>query len=163
MLACHLGENLNQSYVPLQPLSVHDAWSPVLWRKTKAHLEYLHLQILSIVPGAQLKRIFERRTNFDLRRLLNGKINWIGNPRFFEKFLVGAESFMTSMLFRLELDLSMSMSALNFLKLNPNLRKRTGESLVQSSKMKVRIAVWFIHHYRSHFVPEGHVVCYPYR
>jgi len=33
------------------------------------------LQILSIVTGAQLKRIFERRTNFDLRRLLNGKFS----------------------------------------------------------------------------------------
>jgi vacuolar fusion protein MON1 len=41
--------------------------------KTRSHLEYLHLQILSIVSAAQLRRIFERRTNFDLRRLLNGK------------------------------------------------------------------------------------------
>ena len=73
---------------------------------------------------------------------------------------------MTSMLFRLELDLTMYMSALNCLKLDPNLRKRTGESLVPSSKMNVRI-VWFTYHYGSHFVPEGHVIitviCYPYR
>ena len=40
--------------------------------KTRSHLEYLHLQILSIVTASQLRRIFERRTNFDLRRLLNG-------------------------------------------------------------------------------------------
>jgi hypothetical protein len=40
--------------------------------KTRSHLEYLHLQILSVVSAAQLKRIFERRGNFDLRRLLNG-------------------------------------------------------------------------------------------
>jgi len=33
--------------------------------------EYLHLQILSIVTAAQLRRIFKYRTNFDLRRLLN--------------------------------------------------------------------------------------------
>lgn len=44
----------------------------LLWSKTRSHLEYLHLQILSIVTAAQLRRIFERRTNFDLRRLLNG-------------------------------------------------------------------------------------------
>lgn len=44
-----------------------------LWSKIRSHLEYLHLQILSIVTGSQLKRIFERRTNFDLRRLLNGE------------------------------------------------------------------------------------------
>lgn len=40
--------------------------------KIRSHLEYLHLQILSIVTASQLRRIFERRTNFDLRRLLNG-------------------------------------------------------------------------------------------
>jgi hypothetical protein len=42
--------------------------------KTRSHLEYLHLQILSVVTAGQLRRIFERRTNFDLRRLLNGYI-----------------------------------------------------------------------------------------
>lgn len=40
--------------------------------QTRTHLEYLHLQILSIVTASQLRRIFERRTNFDLRRLLDG-------------------------------------------------------------------------------------------
>ena len=37
------------------------------------HLEYLHLQILSVLTATQLRRIFERRTNFDLRRLLEGE------------------------------------------------------------------------------------------
>ena len=59
-------------------------------------------------------------------------------------FLLGAESFLTSMLCRLELDLTMTMSALNCLKLDPNLRKRIGESLVPSSKMKVHIVLTFI-------------------
>ena len=63
--------------------------------------------------------------------------------------LVGAESFMTSMLFRLEFDLTMTMSALNCLKLDPSLRKRIGESLVPSSKMKVRM-VSFTHHYGTY-------------
>ncbi|KAF9568812.1 DUF254-domain-containing protein [Agrocybe pediades] len=86
---------------------------------TRSHLEYLHLQILSIVTAAQLKRIFERRTNFDLRRLLNG-----------------AEPFMNSLLLRLETDIAMTMSSLNCLKMEPNIRKRLAESLVPSSKMK---------------------------
>lgn len=43
-----------------------------LRRKTRSHLEYLHLQVLSVVTVAQLRRIFERRTNFDLGRLLRG-------------------------------------------------------------------------------------------
>ncbi|KAF8908989.1 vacuolar fusion protein MON1 [Gymnopilus junonius] len=85
----------------------------------RSHLEYLHLQILSIVTATQLKRIFERRTNFDLRRLLNG-----------------AEPFMHSLLSRLETDIAMTMSSLNCLKVEPNLRKRLAESLVPNSKMK---------------------------
>ena len=69
---------------------------------------------------------------------------------------------MTSMLNRLEFDLTMTMSALNCLKLDPNLRKRIGESLVPSSKMKVCI-VSSIYHYSTYFVSEGHVIYYPYR
>lgn len=44
-----------------------------LLRKTRLHLDYLHLQILSVVTAQQLKKMFERRTNFDLRRLLGGR------------------------------------------------------------------------------------------
>ncbi|KAF8073683.1 trafficking protein Mon1-domain-containing protein [Lyophyllum atratum] len=86
---------------------------------TRSHLEYLHLQILSIVTAAQLRRIFERRTNFDLRRLLNG-----------------AESFLSSLLDRLEFDLAMSTSSLQCLRLDYSLRKRAAEALLPSSKMK---------------------------
>ncbi|KAF8172004.1 trafficking protein Mon1-domain-containing protein [Mycena galopus ATCC 62051] len=80
--------------------------------KTRSHLEYLHLQILSIVTAAQLRRVFERRTNFDLRRLLNG-----------------AETFLTSMLSRLEFDLAMATSSLHCLRLDASIRKRAGETL----------------------------------
>ncbi|TFK27965.1 DUF254-domain-containing protein [Coprinopsis marcescibilis] len=86
---------------------------------TRAHLEYLHLQILSIVSATQLKRIFERRTNFDLRRLLNG-----------------AETFMNSMLSRVECDLAMTTSSLSCLKLDHGLRKRIAEVIMPSSKIK---------------------------
>lgn len=92
--------------------------SPSL-RKTRAHLEYLHLQILSIVTGSQLKKIFERRTNFDLRRLLSG-----------------AESFVISMLGRVENDLAMTTSSLCCLKLDPNLRKKVADTLMPTSKIK---------------------------
>ncbi|KAL4069883.1 vacuolar fusion protein MON1 [Scleroderma yunnanense] len=86
---------------------------------TRSHLEYLHLQILSIVTAAQLKRIFERRTNFDLRRLLNG-----------------AEPFLFSLLGRLESDLALTMSSLHCLQLDPSLRARVAEALVPITKMK---------------------------
>ncbi|KAJ6475067.1 trafficking protein Mon1-domain-containing protein [Mycena vitilis] len=86
---------------------------------TRSHLEYLHLQILSIVTVAQLRRVFERRTNFDLRRLLNG-----------------AETFLTSLLSRLEFDLAMATSSLHCLRLEASIRKRAAEALVPPSKMK---------------------------
>ncbi|KAG2151303.1 DUF254-domain-containing protein [Suillus clintonianus] len=86
---------------------------------TRSHLEYLHLQILSIVTASQLRRIFERRTNFDLRRLLDG-----------------AEPFLFSLLGRMELDLAMATSSLNCLQLDPSLRARVAEALVPTSKMK---------------------------
>ncbi|KNZ73044.1 Vacuolar fusion protein MON1 [Termitomyces sp. J132] len=89
---------------------------------TRSHLEYLHLQILSIVTAVQLRRIFERRTNFDLGRLLNG--------------VTGAENLLSSLLIRLELDLSMSTSSLQCLKLDSNLRKRAAEALLPPSKLK---------------------------
>lgn len=87
--------------------------------KTRFHLEYLHLQILSVVSAEQLRRMFERRNNFDLRRLLSG-----------------AEPFMYSLLSRLEFDLAMSTSSLQCLKLDPGLRKRIADTLVPTNKIK---------------------------
>ncbi|KAH7919246.1 DUF254-domain-containing protein [Leucogyrophana mollusca] len=86
---------------------------------TRSHLEYLHLQILSIVTAAQLRRIFERRTNFDLRRLLNG-----------------AEPFLFSLLGRMEFDLAIATSSLHCLQLDPSLRARVADSLVPMTKIK---------------------------
>lgn len=80
---------------------------------TRSHMEYLHLQILSIVTGAQLRRMFERRTNVDLGRLL-----------------AGADSFLTSLITRMEFDLAMATSSLHCLKLEPGLRKRAADILI---------------------------------
>ncbi|KAI0354891.1 DUF254-domain-containing protein [Trametes cingulata] len=86
---------------------------------TRFHLEYVHLQILSVVSAGQLKRMFEQRRNFDLRRLLGG-----------------AEPFLYSLLARLEWDLAMSTSSLHCLKLDPVLRKSVADILVPTSKIK---------------------------
>ncbi|KAH9891571.1 trafficking protein Mon1-domain-containing protein [Cubamyces lactineus] len=86
---------------------------------TRFHLEYLHLQILSVVSAEQLRRMFEQRRNFDLRRLLSG-----------------AEPFLESLLARLEWDLAMSTSSLHCLKLDPVLRKAVADILVPTTKIK---------------------------
>lgn len=89
-------------------------------RKTRFHLEYLHLQILSVVSAEQLRRMFERRPNFDLRQWLSG-----------------AEPFLHSLLSRLEWDLAMGTSSLQCLKVEPALRKSVADVLVPTSKIKV--------------------------
>ncbi|RPD62325.1 DUF254-domain-containing protein [Lentinus tigrinus ALCF2SS1-7] len=91
---------------------------------TRFHLEYLHLQILSVVSAEQLRRMFEQRRNFDLRRLLGG-----------------AEPFLYSLLSRLEWDLAMSTSSLHCLKLDPVLRKTVADILVPASKIKEMLYV----------------------
>lgn len=50
--------------------------------------------------------------------------------------ITGAESLLSSLLTRLEFDLSMSTSSLQCLKLDPNLRKRAAEVLLPPSKLK---------------------------
>ena len=45
----------------------------------RAHLDYLHLHILSVVSLAQLNRMFQQRSNYDLRRLLQGTDTILGN------------------------------------------------------------------------------------
>ncbi|KAG9315754.1 trafficking protein Mon1-domain-containing protein [Chiua virens] len=97
----------------------------------RSHLEYLHLQILSIVTASQLRRIFERRTNFDLRRLLNG-----------------TEPFLFTLLKRLEFDLAMATSSLHCLQLDPSLRSRVADALVPMTKMKDTLYIILVAHGR---------------
>ena len=70
MFVSHPGASLNQWSVLSLPFIVSFSH---LRSKTRSHLEYLHLQVLSVVTVSQLRRIFERRTNFDLGRLLGGR------------------------------------------------------------------------------------------
>ncbi|KIJ54397.1 hypothetical protein M422DRAFT_154257 [Sphaerobolus stellatus SS14] len=81
----------------------------------RMHLEYLHLQILSVLTAGQLKRIFERRTNFDLRRLLEG-----------------TETFMHTLINRLQISIALftTFSSLPALRLDSTLRSRVGDGLV---------------------------------
>ncbi|KAG8856423.1 Vacuolar fusion protein mon1 [Tulasnella sp. 330] len=85
----------------------------------RLHLEYLHLQILSVVTGSQLSKIFERRTNFDLGRLLDG-----------------TESFLHSLIRRLQFDMSMTTASLNVLKIDATVRGKVAELLLPPKEMK---------------------------
>lgn len=50
---------------------------------------------------------------------------------------IGAETFLTSLIGRLEFDIAINTSSLLCLKLEANLRKRAADALVPTSKMKV--------------------------
>ncbi|KAF8582823.1 DUF254-domain-containing protein [Ramaria rubella] len=86
---------------------------------TRTHLEYIHLQIISVLTASQLRRIFERRTNFDLRRLLEG-----------------TETFLNTLLSRLQSTLAFctTFSSLSSLRIDPSIRNRAGDALVPNSK-----------------------------
>ena len=88
-------------------------------RKTRQQLEYIHLQILSVLTGDHIRRIFEKRSNFDLRRHVSG-----------------AEVFLHSLILRMQYDLAISMSSLLCLPLEAGLRRKIGSILVPA-KMKV--------------------------
>ncbi|PIL22468.1 hypothetical protein GSI_15156 [Ganoderma sinense ZZ0214-1] len=94
---------------------------------TRFHLEYLHLQILSVFSAEQLRRMFDQRRNFDLGRLLRG-----------------AEPLLYSLLSRLEWDLAMGTSSLHCLKLDPMLRKSVANVIVPTSKIKDMLYVILI-------------------
>ncbi|EGG01936.1 uncharacterized protein MELLADRAFT_38883 [Melampsora larici-populina 98AG31] len=75
----------------------------------RLHLEYLHLLIQSILSLRQLHQMFERRSNYDLRRTLSG-----------------TESIFRGMVDRLQWDFSIMMSALEVFNCDPKIRDRIG-------------------------------------
>ena len=53
----------------------------------------------------------------------------------------GAEPFMHTLLQRLEGDMALNMSSLQFLKLDQSVRSKAAEALIPVSKMKVRFQI----------------------
>ncbi|KZV70187.1 DUF254-domain-containing protein [Peniophora sp. CONT] len=100
---------------------------------TRTHLEYLHQQVLSVVTATQLRRLFERRGNFDLGRLLTG-----------------AENLIHTLLNKIELDMAMNTSSLRCLKVDSALRKKAANALVPVTKMRDLLYIIL--------VADGHVV-----
>ncbi|EUC61720.1 trafficking protein MON1 [Rhizoctonia solani AG-3 Rhs1AP] len=85
----------------------------------RLHLDYLHLQILTVLTGKQLQRIFERRGNFDLRRLLDG-----------------TDPLIHSLTARLSTDMSITLASLHTLRIDPVLRLRAAELIIPSRDTK---------------------------
>ncbi|CAN7982075.1 unnamed protein product, partial [Ixodes pacificus] len=93
------------------PLSLH---------QLQSQLHYVHAQILSVVTGSQLSRVFEQRGNFDLRRLL-----------------AGSERFLDSLCDLMDEEPSFLLGAVRCLPLTPSVRETITQTMVrQCSKHK---------------------------
>ncbi|WVQ97911.1 hypothetical protein IAU59_005028 [Kwoniella sp. CBS 9459] len=93
----------------------------------RSHLEYIHLHILSVVSSTQLSRVFQRRSNFDLSRLLEG-----------------TETFLNKLIERAQYDFSYLTSTLQPLRMNPAIRENAAAALMPPSKFKDLLYVLLI-------------------
>ncbi|KAJ2461448.1 Vacuolar fusion protein mon1 [Coemansia sp. RSA 2424] len=102
---------------PLYLLAVSDRGDPA--ELLRGELQLLHGQIVSILTAAQLTKIFEQRSNFDLRQLLGG-----------------TEGLIDHMVDKLDTDLSFALGSLDTLWIRYKLRERVGKVLLAARPPK---------------------------
>jgi hypothetical protein len=102
----------------------------LMWQ-LRVHLEYIHLQILSVVSSTQLARVFQRRSNFDLSRLLEGE------REFRSELIEGTENFLHNLIDQCQYDFSFLTSTLQPLRMAPALRDTAAAALMPPSKFNV--------------------------
>jgi hypothetical protein len=83
-------------------------------------LEYLHLHVLSIVSLASLQRMFAQRSNFDLRRMLEG-----------------TDAIVASLVNRLQEDFTFTSGSLEVLRLKQGIRDDIGKLISTPPKTAV--------------------------
>ncbi|KAL1409082.1 Vacuolar fusion protein mon1 [Vanrija albida] len=110
---------------PLYLFAVSDWGEPE--HVMRMHLEYINLQILSVVTQSQLQRAFQRRSNFDLSRLLEG-----------------SEPFLNKLVEQCQDDLSFFTTTLQPLRMPPGLRDTAAAALMPPAKFKDLLYVLLI-------------------
>ncbi|ORY89278.1 vacuolar fusion protein MON1, partial [Leucosporidium creatinivorum] len=85
----------------------------------RAHLDYLYLQVLSIVTLPQLTSIFSKRSNFDLRRLMEG-----------------TEAFFSTLTERLQGSLAMLTNSLEVYRVDQSVREEVAKALAPGKAEK---------------------------
>ncbi|GAA6059183.1 hypothetical protein JCM10212_005528 [Sporobolomyces blumeae] len=78
----------------------------------RTHLDYLYLQVLSVVTLTQLHNIFSRRSNFDLRRMMEG-----------------TEPFFHSLVSSLQTSIPILTSSIEVYRLDPGVRAEVAKAL----------------------------------
>ncbi|KAI8321143.1 DUF254-domain-containing protein [Martensiomyces pterosporus] len=96
---------------PLYLMAVSDSGDPA--ELLRGELQYLHGQIVHILTSAQLTKIFEQRSNFDLRQLLGG-----------------TEGIIDQLVDRMDVDFSFALGSLDTLWMRYKLRERIGKALL---------------------------------
>lgn len=81
----------------------------------------------------------------DLGRLLAGMSTFLGSYPTLSLITSGADSFLTSLITRMEFDLAMATSSLHCLKLEPGLRKRAADILIPPKGTKVSVVPSVVH------------------
>ncbi|ORY27778.1 trafficking protein Mon1-domain-containing protein [Naematelia encephala] len=99
----------------------------------RVQLEYIHLHILSVVTSTQLSRAFQRRSNFDPTRLLEG-----------------TDNFLRNLIARSQYDFSYLTSTLQPLRMPPALRDTAAAALMPPARFKDLLYVLL--------VAGGHIV-----
>ncbi|KAJ9091294.1 hypothetical protein QFC20_007671 [Naganishia adeliensis] len=105
----------------------------------RCHLEYLYLQTISIVTSSQLIRMFQRRSNFDLRRLLDGRRDSSKDLR-----RLGSEPSLYSLIGQMQSDFTFFTSSLQPLRMSPFLREAAANALVPPTKISELLYVLLI-------------------
>ncbi|ODN75472.1 hypothetical protein L202_06607 [Cryptococcus amylolentus CBS 6039] len=93
----------------------------------RSHLEYIHLHILSVVTSTQLTRAFQRRSNFDLSKLLDG-----------------TSHFLTNLITAAQNDFTYLTSTLQPLRMPPAIRDTCAAALMPPSKFRDLLYVLLI-------------------
>ena len=102
----------------------------------RTHLEYLHLQVLSVASSTQLAKAFQRRSNFDPSRLLDGARYWVPQAM---TDAAGTEQFLHNLIKRSQHDFSYLTSSLQPFRMAPALRETAAAALMPPTKLQVSL------------------------
>lgn len=105
---------------PLQRANLSPSPRPHSPSQLRTHLDYLYLQVLSIVTLPQLTTIFSKRSNFDLRRLMEG-----------------TEAFFITLAERLQGSLAMLTNSLEVYRVDQSVREEVAKALAPGKAEKV--------------------------
>ncbi|GAA5970190.1 hypothetical protein JCM21900_005873 [Sporobolomyces salmonicolor] len=93
----------------------------------RTHLDYLYFQVLSVVTLVQLQSIFSRRSNFDLRRMMEG-----------------TEPFFHSLVDSLQTSIPILTSAIEVYRLDPHLRSEIAKALDPGKETTRRLDLLYV-------------------